>query len=388
VRGRGAWRAAVGGTGLGLSAGWNLSNVGAIASSTADEYGVSLTTVGIFTTALFVMHGAMQLPAGRLTDRFGARRLGLAGAGIVALANALALIGPWSALTISMRALAGAGTAICFVAGSDYVRAAGGTAFAQGVFGAAGIGGGGLALAIVPQVAHGLDWRAAYATAVVVALAGAILLALGPSDADRVRPLRRESRSLWTDPLLLRLAAVHTASFGLSVLLGDWVVTLLERAGGFTTGVAGAVGSLTLLAGVVTRPLGGWIVRNRPGWTAQVIAGSFVAGAAGTAVLVAARPLGLALVASAVVGFAAGLPFAYVFSGAAGARPDAPAAAIGMVNTIAVGVVLVGNPLLGLAFSAPGNGRIGFAAVAVLWLAALGALPGRGIRRSATAGAT
>ena len=83
-----ATRAAAGGVGLGLSAGWNLANVGAIADDTGRAYGVSLTMVGVFTTALFVMHAAMQLPAGRLTDRYGARRVGLAGAPLVRAATA------------------------------------------------------------------------------------------------------------------------------------------------------------------------------------------------------------------------------------------------------------------------------------------------------------
>ena len=102
---------------------------------------------------------------------------------------------------------------------------------------------------------------------------------------------------------------------------------------------------------------------------------SFVAGAAGTALLTVAEPLPLALVASAIVGLAAGVPFAYAFGGAAATRPDAPAEAVGFVNMIAATAILVGNPLLGLGFSAPGDGRVGFAAVAVLWAAAVAVVP-------------
>ncbi len=371
-RGRG-WRVAAGGVGLGLSAGWNLSNIGAIADDTARDFGVSLAVVGLFTTSLFVMHGAMQLPAGRLADRVGARRIGLGGLGIVVSCNALALITAAPALAISMRILAGIGTAICFVAGSDYVRAAGGGgAFAQGVFGAAGVGGGGLALALVPQVERLADWRASFGTAAVVGVLGILALSLGPSDADRAEPEQgRAFGSLWTDGRLLRLGIVHTATFGLSILIGNWVVTLLERAGGLSSGAAGLVGSLTLLLGIGSRPLGGWLLRGHPEWTGRIVLGSIAGGAAGTVALLAARPLGLAIAASAVIGIASGLPFAYVFNAAPRVRPDAPAAAIGVVNTYAIAVILVGNPLLGLSFSLPGEGRIGFAAIAALWLVAL-----------------
>jgi hypothetical protein len=37
--------------------------------------------------------------------------------------------------------------------------------------------------------------------------------------------------------------------------------------------------------------------------------------------------------------------------------------------------ILVGTPLLGLTFSLPGNGRIGFAVIVALWLLALALLP-------------
>jgi hypothetical protein len=162
---------------------------------------------------------------------------------------------------------------------------------------------------------------------------------------------------------------MHSASFGLSVVIGNWVVTLLERAGGEPKGIAGVAGGLTLFLGIVTRPLGGrighvWLLRA-----------SFVAGGLGTALLAVASPLGLAIAASALVGLAAGLPFAPSFARAARLRPDAPAAAVGFVNMTAAVTILVATPLLGQSFSLPGNGRIGFAVVAALWAVAAFAVP-------------
>ena len=54
------------------SAGWSLANVGAVAERTSAAYGVGLAVVGLFTTALVLTHAAMQIPAGKLCDRFGA----------------------------------------------------------------------------------------------------------------------------------------------------------------------------------------------------------------------------------------------------------------------------------------------------------------------------
>jgi predicted MFS family arabinose efflux permease len=108
-----------------------------------------------------------------------------------------------------------------------------------------------------------------------------------------------------------------------------------------------------------------------PQLTWQALAGSIVGGTAGTVALIVAEPAWLAVLGALFVGIGAGIPFSPAFTGAAAVRPDAPAAAVGLVNTAANLVVLVGTPLVGLSFSLAGEGRLGFAALAVLWLAAL-----------------
>jgi MFS family permease len=167
------------------------------------------------------------------------------------------------------------------------------------------------------------------------------------------------------------------ASLGLNAVVANWAVTLLVRAGGLSLRVAGLASALTLAAGIVGRPLGGWLVLRRPARSRALVAASLGAGAAGTALLVAAEPLALVLLASSLVGLGAGLAFAPVFTAAAHLRPDGPGAAVGLVNTAGNLVIVAGTPLLGLAFALPGDGRLGFAAVALLWAGALLALPRR-----------
>jgi MFS family permease len=370
--------AVAGGSAAGLASGWNISNTGAVAQQLGRTYGVSLATVGLFTTSLFVMHLLLQVPAGRASDRFGERRVALAGLVVIACFNGVALIEPSTPLVIVARALIGVGTGLAFVSGSAYVRVQGGSPFAQGLFGGLALGGGGLALAIVPPVEDAIGWRAPFVTAIAVAVAGLAVLAVCPRDTPRVR---RETRAdapatIFQERRLYRLAVLYAASLGLSIVIGNWVVTLLHRHGGLTKGAAGAVGALTLVLGIATRPLGGWILRERPDRMRAAVAASLLAGAAGTVALAVARPVGLAIVGATLIGLAAGIPFAPSFTGAALTRPDAPGAAVGFVNGAAAFVTLVGTPLLGLAFSAPGDGRFGFAIVAAGWLVALALLPG------------
>jgi MFS family permease len=372
-------RAVVGGCAAGLATGWNVANIGAIPSHLARSYGVGLAVVGLFTTALFVTHLSMQIPGGRAADRFGARRAALVGLAVTVAFNGLALVAAEPALAIGARALTGIGTGLAFVAGSAYVRESGGSPFAQGLFGGVGLAGGGIALGVVSQLDGWLGWRAPFWTALVVGACGFAVLLAAPPEPRRAHVERELDvpAGLLRDRRLYRLAVLYGASLGLSLVVGNWVVELLYRNAHVAKGTAGAVGALTLLLGVVTRPLGGWILRERASAMRAAVGASLAAGAAGTALLAVAQPLGIAIAGALLIGLAAGIPFAPAFTGAALARPDAPAAAVGMVNGAASLLAIAGTPLLGLTFSLPGDGRIGFAAVAVLWLVALALLPSR-----------
>jgi MFS transporter, NNP family, nitrate/nitrite transporter len=352
-------RAALGGIALALTPGFNVANVGALAEQVGHAYGVGLGVVGLFTTALFLSHAGTQVWMGRLCDRLGPSLVGLAGLLVVALASTAVLAWQVAWFAIAMRFVAGFGTAASFVGGSDYMRAKVGSPIAQGLFGASSMAGGGLALALLPLWP---DWRAPFLSAALVAAAGAVVLAVSPrASARRDRPL--ESPSV-ADRRLMPIAAWHAGSFGLSVVLGNWVVTLLHRAGGVSEHAAGVAGGLVLFLGLISRPLGGRLI-DRPG----LVRASFLVSAAGTLALAAAMPFGLAVLGAVAVGLAAGIPFAPAFTGAARLRPDAPGAAVGFVNMVAAVTILVGTPLLGLSFSLPGDGRIGFVAVAALCFA-------------------
>ena len=116
-------RAALGGFALAASAGWSLANVGAVAQRTSAAYGVALFVVGLFTTALVLTHAAMQIPAGRLCDRFGARIVGAAGLVVILLASLAGLTLREAWFAIASGFVAGFGLAAAFVGGADYVRA-------------------------------------------------------------------------------------------------------------------------------------------------------------------------------------------------------------------------------------------------------------------------
>jgi len=100
-----------------------------------------------------------------------------------------------------------------------------------------------------------------------------------------------------------------------------------------------------------------------------------VVGGAAAIALALPLPLFLLVAAAAVVGLAAGVPFAMAFTGAALARRDAPGVAVGFVNAWASLTIVAGTPLVGLTFSLPGDGRIGFVVLGALTALAALATP-------------
>ena len=137
---------------------------------------------------------------------------------------------------------------------------------------------------------------------------------------------------------------LYAASLGLSIVIGNWVVTLLHRHGGLSKSSAGLVGALTLMLGIVTRPLGGWILHERPRRDArrrrrEPRRGRGRNGGARDRRAGADRRSSERRSSGSPRGFRSRPPF----TGAALTRPDAPAAAVGFVNGAAAFVTLVGH---------------------------------------------
>ena len=353
-----------GGIGVGFAVGWNIAILVPIATRLSHVYGVSLTTIGLLVTVQFVVHMFMQIPGGRAADRFGARSTALVGLGLILVGNAVSLPAADVSLAFLGRAVVGVGTGLAFVSGSDYIRGRGGSPFLQGVYGAGSVLAPGIAVAVVPQLADPLGWRAPYLSAIAVAALSSVLLALAPPVVRTIRHAgERLDGGFFRDHRLYRLATIHAMSFGFSVVVGNWVVILLEHHG-VPRSSASIAGSLTLLGGFFTRAAGGALLR-RPD-ASRWVAASLVVGGLGAVALALPLPLWAVFVDAAIIGLAAGVPFAMAFTGAALARPDSPGAAVGFINGCASLVIVAGTPLVGLTFALPGDGRIGFVVLGAL----------------------
>ena len=324
---------------------------------------MSLAGVGLLTTALFVTHLAVQLPAGRGADRFGSQSVALFAIAAAVAGNAVLLVGGGFGVALLGRAIVGVGSGAAFVAGLDLVRAGGGGPALQGLYGGATMTGGGLALVIVPPLTDATSWRAPYWTAAALAAAAAI-----PTLAASALPrIGHAGEWVLRDRALLPIGVFQAATFGLAVVAGNWAVPLLERQGA-SSAAAGLAGGLILLAGILTRPTGGLLAGRVSG--RRLVAASLVGTSAGAILLALGGSFALSTLGSLLLGLMAGLPFAVIFAAAQRVRPDAPGAAIALVNACAVLTILVGTPLAGLAFELPSDGRLAFAIIAALSAAA------------------
>ena len=360
---------------LGASASWNISNIGAVPEAVSEHFGVGLATVGLFTTALFLAQTLLMLPAGRLIDRFGPREVGLVALVILASGNALALVSDGLPIALALRFVVGFAVGIGLLAGPAYVKAQGGRALHHGLYGGAVLSIGGLAVAVSSILEPALGWRSPFASALAMALLAMPILLQGPDSRPTQLPLHVPMLSLMLDRRLLRFAVAFVSTFGLAVILSNWAVTLLVRRADVDPGVAGVIASLILGMSVLGRPLGGVLNHRWPGSARTFLIAAATIGSVATLVLANAQPVALTIAAAALVGMMAGLPYGILLAGLGRVFPRQVGVAIGAMSTYAVAAVVVGTPLIGMTFSLPGNGLIGFAAAALIWFASIAGLP-------------
>ncbi len=91
------------------------SALAATGVTAAQRFGASAATLSLLAVLSLAVYAALQIPAGVLVDRFGARRLIAGGAVLVAVGQAVLALAPSLPVAVIGRVLAGAGDAVTFV---------------------------------------------------------------------------------------------------------------------------------------------------------------------------------------------------------------------------------------------------------------------------------
>jgi predicted MFS family arabinose efflux permease len=138
---------------------------------------------------------------------------------------------------------------------------------------------------------------------------------------------------------------------------------------------AGAAGSAILALGVVSRPLGGWMIDRGVVSARLVMKLTVLAGAVGLAVLAwPGRPLAVAAAAIIGLGVAFNAPYAAVMNTTGAVLPRGPGAAVGLVSGLGVIAIAVGAPVVGALFASTGGFAVPFGTLAAFSLLVFWAL--------------
>ncbi len=353
----------------------NYTNHAPLAAALARQFAFTQALAGLLTTGIFITHAAMQVPGGQLVDRLGPRKVLICALAWVVLGNlGIAWAGAYWQL-LAWKIFTGIGTGACFVAGARYTHealAGPRLHLAQGLYGGSILLGSGFVILAVPRIYALAGWRAAF---LISASLGAIAWLLWMIAAPRIEPAARPGSDLWsmlTTAQLWLLGLMQMASFGLAIVVGAWIVALLGNAFRMPLARAGLVGSLVLLLGIGMRPLGGALRHYVP--VRVLLLASFLMNALGCFLLASGwNELPLAIAAVALIGTGCGLPYAALFTRAAALFPGRAAAAMGLVNTLGIVMILIGAPLIGQLVDWTGSFRSSFLALSVFSLAACAA---------------
>jgi nitrate/nitrite transporter NarK len=363
---------------IGFAFSVNYTNHAPVVGALARQFGFNQTSAGLLTTGIFATHAAMQIPGGHLVDRFGPHRVLVLALAWVAVGNfGIAFAAAYWQL-LAWKIFTGLGTGTCFVAGARYIHdalAGPRLHLAQGLYGGSILLGSGFVILAVPWIYVWVGWRGVFVmTGGIAAAAWLLWIVAAPSVPAVLRAARGTLRVMLLAPQLWLLGLMQMASFGLAIVVGAWIVALLGNSFGMTPAKAGLVGSLVLLLGIATRPLGGALRRHVP--VRRLLALSFLMSAVGCLALASGwNTLAVALSAVLLLGTGCGLPYAALFTRAAALYPGRAAAAMGLVNMLGILMILVGAPLVGHLTDWSGSFRSSFLALgafAVVACAAVG----------------
>jgi MFS transporter, NNP family, nitrate/nitrite transporter len=269
------------------------------------------------------------------------------------------------------KVFTGIGTGACFVAGARYITemfSGPRLHLAQGLYGGSILLGSGFVILAIPRLLETLEWRGVFLTTAAVAVAvWLVWILIGPRIIDKTH-----AAGTFRDMLLHRelwlLGLAQMATFGLAIVAGSWVIAALRTGLGLPPARAGLIGSAVLLLGIVVRPLGGALV-PRTG-VGRLLRASLLINTAGCFLLALEKQsTASAAAAIALLGVGCGLPYAALFTRAAVLFPGRAAAAMGLVNTLGIVMILMGAPLVGKLADWSGSFRSSFLALGVFSLA-------------------
>jgi len=283
------------------------------------ELGLTLVESGFIATTFNIIGLLVGMFVGVLCDRFGHKRLGLAGLAVMCLAGLLgAAAWNFPSLLVS-RFFEGVGFILFTVAGSALMAAAADSperAKVMGLWSAYMPSGGSLAILLAPLVIGAWGWRGLWVTLSLVAALCFLLAARHAPTPNYggVRSLKLALESL-AQPASVALALLFAFYVAQWTSVMIWLPTFLVEERGATAGVASLLTALMVLVNVPGNLGGGWLLAHGMRRGRLILAAAAIMLVTDIAMLSSALPDALRFLAVLTFSCCAGVIPACIFTG-------------------------------------------------------------------------
>jgi len=361
---------------------YNWFDVGPALPSIGTTFAVGPAQWGLLVAAFLVGAGLLQVPAGLLSRRYGARSVSLAGVGVLAVSAAACGAAPSFVVLFGLRLVAGVGAALFFSPAIGLVASLypeGRRGIPVGTFSSAFSAGAALGIVGTALLLPPIGWQLSLVVGgVILGVTTVVSLVAVPATvgrAPRAPKLRRSGL-----PAALRYRGVWAIGIafigfeGATFVTGQFVVPWGETVEGWTIALAGAVGMMFVLPSIIGGPVGGRIAERHRNHRTQ-----FLVVALAAAAVLAVLPwagLAAAVAIGTVFSFSYGFVYAVMYVLPHFWRevpPEEIPLAIGLFNSIQLAGGAGASALFG-AIVAARSYALAWEVLAVLVVATLAAL--------------
>ena len=297
---------------------YNWFDTGPALPAIGSTFSVGDAQLGLLVAAFLVGAGLLQVPAGFLALRFGARAVSVTGVALLAVAGAASAFAPSFDVLLALRLAAGVGAALFFSPAIGLVASlypAGRKGLPVGTFSSSFSAGAALGIVGSSLLLPLIGWQGALLVggAILGILAVAALAAI-PTTAGAAPPRYAPART-W--PSALRYPGVWVIGFafigleGASFATGQFIVPFGETVNGWSIALAGVVGMMFVFPSVFGGPVGGSVAERYRNHRTQFVVAALI-GAAVLAILPWAG-LATAVLIGVVFSFSYGFIYAVMY---------------------------------------------------------------------------
>ena len=304
----------------GLVAGAYMTKVAPALPGLRGELGLTLVESGLIATMFNVMGMLVGMLAGVLCDRFGHKRLALAGLFILFLGGILGAAA-WGFISLLVaRFLEGVGFIAFVVSAVALMNASAATprdrAKALGLWSSYMPSGGTIALLAAPFLIGAWGWRGLWLVFAVLALVSAIALArlVTPSSYGQVSSMRLVAESL-KNPGNIAMALLFAFYVAQWTSIMVWLPTFLVDEHRMSAGTAALATALYVLINAPGNLTGGWLLARGVPRGTLIVTGTLIAALCEIGMLADALPPTARYVLVLAYSFSAGVIPSSVFSG-------------------------------------------------------------------------